>query len=477
MKIVIIIIVIIIAYNLIKGKLSKKPAIPNYDNLRNGLPKYISKRTKSRNELDIKNIELNDDFKKALDLIENKDESLYITGKAGTGKSTLLKYVRATTNKNVVILAPTGVAAINVGGQTIHSFFKFPPKLLKKEDIKKSRDSIVYKRLNTIIIDEVSMVRADLMDGIDYSLRLNRGDLDTPFGGAQMVFFGDLFQLPPVVKGKDLQDYFNTVYGSPYFFCSKALKNANFKVIELEKIYRQTDNKFINILNSIRENKIDNILLSSLNTMVAHSTEDNLFEEFITLTPTNNAASIINNNFLSKINEREFVIQAEIRGRFNESDYPTDYELKLKKGARVMLLKNDPDKRWVNGTICKISSVGDDRVSIDIDNHSYELKREVWDKIEYYFDRKDNKIDERVIGSFIQFPLRLAWAITIHKSQGHTLSKVFIDLGEGAFAHGQTYVALSRCTSLDGIRLKRPVYKKDVIFDPKIFEYSKVFRS
>jgi hypothetical protein len=267
------------------------------------------------------------------------------------------------------------------------------------------------------------------------------------------------------------------VYGSPYFFCSKALKDANFKVIELEKIYRQTDNKFINILNSIRDNKIDNIILSSLNTMVAHSTEDNLFDEFITLTPTNNAASIINKNFLSKINEREFVIHAEIRGKFNESDYPTDYELKLKKGARVMLLKNDLDKRWVNGTICKISSVSNDRIIIDIDNHSHELKREVWDKIEYYFDRKENRIDERVIGSFIQFPLRLAWAITIHKSQGHTLSRVFIDLGEGAFAHGQTYVALSRCTSLDGIRLKRPVYKKDVIFDPKIFEYSKVFRS
>lgn len=479
MKIAIIIFIIIIVYYLIKGRISGKPKIPNID-FRDESPKHHIKQSKRKIlrtfEIDINNIELNDEFRKALELIEKDNESLYITGKAGTGKSTLLKYLRATTNKNIVVLAPTGVAAINVGGQTIHSFFKFPPKLIKQEDIKKSRDSILFKKLDSIIIDEVSMVRADLMDGIDYSLRLNRGNMYTPFGGAQMLFFGDLFQLPPVVKGKELQDFFNTVYGSPYFFCSKALKESNLKMIELKKIYRQSDSNFINILNSIRDKCIDNFLLSYLNSMVVHSKEF-LLDEYITLTPTNNAASRINNDFLAKINESEFVIKAEIKGKFNESDFPTDYELRLKKGARVMLLKNDPDKRWVNGTICEINSVSNDRVSVDIYGQIYELKKDTWEKIEYYFNRKENKIEEKIIGSFSQFPLRLAWAITIHKSQGHTFSKVFIDLGEGAFAHGQTYVALSRCTSLEGIKLKRPVHEKDVIFDPKIYEYSNVFRS
>jgi ATP-dependent exoDNAse (exonuclease V) alpha subunit len=480
MKIIILIITIILFFYLINRKSKSeesKDIFPARLPPEHQDKKPRKKIPKTIDDINIKNIELNEDFKKSLDLIENKNENLYITGNAGTGKSTLLKFFRLTTNKKVAVLAPTGVAAINVGGQTIHSFFKFPPKLIKKEDIKTSRDPIIFKKLDTIIIDEVSMVRADLMDGIDYSLRLNRHDMHKPFGGLQILLFGDLFQLPPVVRGKELQEYFNTVYGGPYFFCAEVFKNAKFKCIELKKIYRQTDDKFINILNSIRLNSLDNSLISSLNSRVVDSENELELGELITLTTTNRAASEINDSFLNKIKEKQYCFKAIIKGKFNESDFPTEYELKLKKGARVILLKNDLDKRWVNGTICNISSIIDDRVFIDIDGLIYELKKETWEKIEYFFDRKENRIEEKVIGSFTQFPLRLAWAITIHKSQGHTFERVFIDLGEGAFAHGQTYVALSRCRSLEGIKLKRPVLKKDVIFDPRIYEYSKVISS
>ena len=477
MKIAIIIIIIIIIYLCTRRKSSELKTTNSQDNElsknHSGKPKLIKSITIS--ELEINNIELNDEIKNALNLIINKNESLYITGKAGTGKSTFLKYIRATSNKNIVVLAPTGVAAIIIGGQTIHSFFRFPPKLIKTQDIRQARDSVILNKLDTIIIDEVSMVRADLMDGIDYSLRLNRDKLNEPFGGVQMLFFGDLFQLPPVVNDKELQDYLNAVYGAPYFFYSNVFKDMNLRLIELKKIYRQTDKNFINILNKIRENKLDDHLLSSLNAMVIDSQVDYLHDEFITLTTTNKAASEINDSILNKINEKLFVFEGEVKGSFNTRECPTESKLKLKKGARVILLKNDPDKRWVNGTICNVSYVKGDRVFIDLNGQIYELIKYTWEKIEYYFDRKENKIEDKVIGSFTQFPLRLAWAITIHKSQGHTFSKVFIDLGSGAFAHGQTYVALSRCKSLEGIKLKRPLFSKDVIFDRRIYEYSKIF--
>ncbi|MDH4162532.1 MAG: DEAD/DEAH box helicase [Nitrospirota bacterium] len=443
-------------------------------------PQQISHQQRSRShkkahsDIDIADIEINEDYKAVLNLVEVQNKSVYVTGKAGTGKSTLLKYLIATTKKNMVVLAPTGLAAINVGGQTIHSFFRFPPKLIKREDIKPSRNAILYQKLDAVIIDEVSMVRADLMDGIDHSLRLNRRRPHEPFGGVQMIFFGDLFQLPPVVRGKDLEAYFKEVYGAPYFFCSKAIRNSGIGFIDLKKIYRQSDGDFIQILNSIRENKLTAGTLRELNSKVVTNLASVARKDCVTLTTTNKAAFEINEEFLGAIKEKEFEYSADIQGKFDQSDYPTEASLRLKRGARIILLRNDPFKKWVNGTLARVSDLGENRISIDVDGSKYEINKEIWKKIEYYYDRNTKKIEERVIGSFEQYPIRLAWAITIHKSQGQTFDRVYIDLGSGAFAHGQTYVALSRCTSFNGIQLRRPVESRDVIFDPRVYGYAKV---
>ncbi len=439
--------------------------------------KSVRGKKKPPINIDLADIEINEDFKSALELIERKNESVYVTGNAGTGKSTLLKYLTATTKKNVVVLAPTGRAAINVGGQTIHSFFRLPPKLIKVEDIRLSRKAAIYQKLDAVIIDEVSMVRADLMDGIDYSLRFNRKRFNEPFGGVQMIFFGDLFQLPPVVKGRDLEDYFNEVYGSPYFFSSKVFQDNSIKCVELRKIYRQCDVAFIRMLNSIRENRLTSDVLQTLNSKVVPTLEKFDQGNYVTLTTTNQAAFEINESFLDAIKEKEYVYDANIQGKFEESDFPTEATLRLKKGARVMLLRNNPQKRWVNGTLATIADLSIDRIAIDIDGSRYEINKEIWKKIEYYYDREEGKIEERIIGSFEQYPIRLAWAITIHKSQGQTFHKVFIDLGSGAFAHGQTYVALSRCTSFEGIKLRRPVESRDIIFDPRVSNYAKVMKN
>lgn len=436
--------------------------------------RHLRIKKKPRADIDLASIEINDDYKSVLDLIEVQNKSIYVTGNAGTGKSTLLKYLISTTKKNMIVLAPTGLAAINVGGQTIHSFFRFPPKLIKKENIKPSRNAILYQKLDAVIIDEVSMVRADVMDGIDQSLRINRGKLHEPFGGVQMIFFGDLFQLPPIVKGRDLEDFFNEVYGAPYFFCSKAIKSSRISFVDLKKIYRQTETDFIGILNSIRENRLTPDLLQALNSKVAANIESVARKDYVTLTTTNQAAYEINEEFLQAIKEKEYEYAATIQGKFDESDYPTEATLRLKKGARIMLLRNDPLKKWVNGTLARVSNLGEGRISIDVEGSKYEINKETWKKIEYYYDRETRKIEEREIGSFEQYPIRLAWAITIHKSQGQTFDRVYIDLGRGAFAHGQTYVALSRCTSFNGLRLRRPVESRDVIFDSRVYDYAKV---
>lgn len=455
---------------------ARAPTVPTYprDQEVSAQQKPVNRQKKKRADIDLADIEINEDFKSALELIERRNENVYVTGNAGTGKSTLLKYLTATTKKNVVVLAPTGLAAINVGGQTIHSFFRLPPKLIKIEEIRPSRKAIIYQKLDAVIIDEVSMVRADLMDGIDYSLRINRKRLNEPFGGVQMIFFGDLFQLPPVVKGRDLEDYFNEVYGGPYFFCSKVFRGNSIRCVELRKIYRQCDVAFIRMLNSIRENRLTSDLLQSLNSKVAPTLERVDQGDYVTLTTTNQAAFEINESFLDAIKEKEYVYDANIQGKFEESDYPTEATLRLKKGARVMLLRNDPLKRWVNGTLATIADLSEGSIAIDIDGSRYEINKEIWKKIEYYYDREEGRIEEKIIGSFEQYPIRLAWAITIHKSQGQTFHKVFIDLGSGAFAHGQTYVALSRCTSFDGIKLRRPVESRDIIFDPRVYDYAKV---
>lgn len=419
-------------------------------------------------------LDINDEFKSAFDLMEYTRECLFVTGKAGTGKSTLLKYFKANTGKKIIVLAPTGVAAINVGGQTIHSFFRFPPKIIQKDTIKRLRDRSLLENIDMVIIDEVSMVRSDLMDGIDYALRLNRGKMKTPFGGIQMVFFGDLFQLSPVVENEARQ-LLEDRYSSPYFFSANVFNDCNIKAIELSIIYRQKDSSFMELLNRVRNKEHTKEDLDTLNKRVQKDIEVSKKDATVILTTTNSLANAINQDRLSKLPGKEITYEAMATGKFEESTYPTAASLKLKKGAQVILIKNDPEKRWVNGTLAKVIALSKDSIVVDINGDTYDLPVVKWQKIEYSYNEDEDKIEDKVVGDFAQYPIKLAWAITIHKSQGQTFDKVIIDLGHGAFTHGQLYVALSRCTCMDGIKLKRPVVHTDIIFDERIYEFNERF--
>ncbi len=418
-----------------------------------------------------KDIDFNNEFQKAFDLIENTNDCIFITGRAGTGKSTLLKILKQKTKKNAVVLAPTGVSAINVQGQTIHSFFKFPPKIIQKETPHRLRGAKLFKKIELIIIDEVSMVRADLMDGIDHAMRINRG-FDIPFGGAQVVMFGDLFQLPPVIRGAQLQEFFREHYGSAYFFSADVFRNIKLNCIELTKIYRQSDKDFIGLLEKIRNKEL---LSQDLNILNSRLIDKALCNDVITLTTTNELAARMNEKHLKMLDGLEYSYQAEVSDKFEDAFFPTEFDLKLKAGAQVMLTRNDSEKRWVNGTIAQVEELGEDIIKISIGSNIYELSKQVWSRIVYKYDEKNNAIIEETVGTFQQYPLRLAWAITIHKSQGKTFDDVIIDLGWGAFAHGQVYVALSRCSSLKGVVLKRPVRLSDIIFDQDVYKFREKF--
>jgi ATP-dependent DNA helicase PIF1 len=420
-------------------------------------------------------IDLNDEFHYALDLIERQGQSLFLTGKAGTGKSTLLHYFRATTAKATVVLAPTGVAALNVGGQTIHSFFQFPPTIIDPQSIRKRKNTKLCQKLQTLIIDEVSMVRADVMDGIDRALRVQRENLTTPFGGVQVVLCGDLFQLPPIVRDGEMKTFFAERYGGPYFFLAQVFAEFRPSSVELTTIYRQRDETFIRVLNKIREHDLDAELFALLNARVRRLGAGQQDSAFLTLTTTNEAALRQNQACLAQINAKPYTYTASVTGLFDPAAFPTEAVLELKRGAQVMLIKNDPAKRWVNGTLGRLRTVSEQKVSVEIDGVSYDVEPETWQNMQYRYHRETNQIAEEVIGTFTQYPLRLAWAITIHKSQGQTFDNVVIDLGRGAFAHGQTYVALSRCRSLAGLRFSRPILPRDMLFDERVYGVTRVF--
>lgn len=426
--------------------------------------------------IEIKDIELTDDFKVVLELMRNSDECQFITGRAGTGKSTLLRYFRATTSKNAVVLAPTGIAAIHVGGQTIHSFFQLPPRFIQESEVKllaKTKRSLVQK-MDTLIIDEASMVRADVMDGIDLSLRINRSN-NKPFGGVKLILIGDLFQLPPVV-GQDMNEFFEKKYQSPFFFSARVFGKLNIRCFELTHIFRQSDPKFISLLNNVRENKHTEGDMALLNSRVIDEDTFDEDEVFVVLTATNEAAARINAYNLLKIEDEPYQYEAKITQKFEEKEFPNDYSLILKKGAQIMMIKNDVEKkRWVNGSIGLIEELTESAIRVNIGGNVYEVTRHKWEKIQYVYSEAADRIEPNVIGTFEQFPLKLAWAITIHKSQGQTFDDVVIDVGSGAFAHGQVYVALSRCTKLEGIRLKRKIHSRDVIFDSRVLEFHKNF--
>lgn len=420
-------------------------------------------------------IEFNDQFQKAFYLINETSQNVFITGKAGTGKSTFLNYFRSQTKKKLAVLAPTGVAAVNIKGQTIHSFFKFKPNITPQaiKRLKEDKKNI-YQKLDILIIDEISMVRVDLLDCVDKFLRLNGKDSSQPFGGIQMVFIGDLYQLPPVVTSQE-KTIFSYHYENPYFFSAKVFGEFELEFIELEKIYRQKDEGFIQLLNTIRNNTITESELLKINERYDPDFEPREDDFYIYLTPTNAQASMINQKELQKLKKKSSIFEATISGEFSKEYYPTALELQIKVGAQVMMLNNDSHQRWINGTIGKVENIyfnedGEEAILVKMDQGKlYEVYPYTWEI--YKFSIEKGQLHSSVVGSFTQYPLMLAWAVTIHKSQGKTFEKVILDMDKGAFVHGQTYVALSRCTSLEGLVLKKKLFKKHIWMDHNVVKF------
>lgn len=407
-------------------------------------------------------IERNELFDLAFGFVTETSENIFLTGKAGTGKTTFLKYLREHCAKNIVVAAPTGVAAINAGGVTLHSLFQLPfhpffptrankDELLGKMRLNRQRQQLLRK-MELLVIDEISMVRADTLDAIDTILRSVRRNHETPFGGVQLLCIGDLFQLPPVAKNDEwimLQDF----YASPFFFDSLVIREQMPLLIELNKIYRQKEDSFVRLLNKVRNNAMDADDFEDLHMRYIPGFRPGYDEQYITLTSHNNQADQINSREIEKIIRPAFTYKAEIEGEFPEHIFPAENELVLKEGAQVMFLKNDPlQRKYFNGKIGLVKTLEDDKIVVEADGEYIHVAKETWENSRYSLNRSDGKLEQETLGTFTQFPLRLAWAITIHKSQGLTFEKVMIDAG-AAFSSGQVYVALSRCTSLDGIVL------------------------
>jgi ATP-dependent DNA helicase PIF1 len=412
----------------------------------------------------------------ALAFPRRENGHLFVTGRAGTGKSTLLRHLRESIADQAIVLAPTGLAAVNVGGQTIHSFFGFPPRLIRGDDIRRSRNGTIMRRLKFLIIDEVSMVRSDLMWAIDQALRVNRGRPREPFGGVRLLLFGDLHQLPPVVQEPEVADHLDACHGGPFFFSVPALRDRpGTCLLELKQVFRQEDETLLSILDRVREGEVGPEDLELLNTRVVPLRTLAEGEAYVILTTTNATANRINMAYLDALPGEPRSYEAGVTGEFNDSAYPTDSRLLLKPRAKVILLRNDPERRWVNGTVARISRLEERRVWVEIDGDEHELEPASWENRRYAYDQAEQKTVERVAGTFRQFPVRLAWALTIHKSQGLTLENVYVDLGRGTFAHGQTYVALSRCRTLTGLAFARALKPADVQFDPAAMGYRDLF--
>lgn len=415
------------------------------------------------------------EFEAALRFVDEGDGHLFVTGRAGTGKSTLLRQIRDKLQDEAVVVAPTGLAAVNVGGQTIHSFFGFPPRMIGPDDIRRSRNGRVMRKLEFLIIDEVSMVRSDMMWAIDQALRINRGRSKLPFGGVRLLVFGDLHQLPPVVRGEEVQ-HLEEHYGSPFFFSVPALREgAGTQLLELNRVFRQTDDTLVHVLNQVRDGKAGSDEMEILNDQVHPIRTLSEGRDHVILTPTNEAANRINRAYLNALPGDEQSYEAGVVGDFNQNAQPTDAQLVLKAGAKVIILRNDADGRWVNGSIAEVTRLTENEVWVKLGGREYEMEPASWENRRYAYDDQEQKIVETVAGTFRQFPLRLAWALTIHKSQGLTLDKVYIDFGRGTFAHGQAYVALSRCRSLDGLSLARAIQPRDIKFDSSATVYREIF--
>ncbi len=431
-------------------------------------------------------------FNLAAELVNYTARHVFITGKAGTGKTTFLKWIRENTEKNTVVVAPTGVAAINASGVTAHSFFQLPfgpfipgpgnanaggatdrNQLFRNTRFASARREL-FQEMELLIVDEVSMIRCDMLDAIDAILRHFRKQPQLPFGGVQVVYIGDMFQLPPVIPAHEweiLKDY----YASPFFFEAKVVKEAPPLYIELKKIYRQNEQHFIDILNRIRNNKPTAQDLAELNKKYDAEFDPPEHENYITLTTHNRKAEVINEAALAALEGKLYSFQAEINGEFSDKALPTEQNLQLKEGAQVMFIKNDTgeSRRFYNGRLGVIKKISEEEIIVSLGegNQDLKLEKETWRNIRYNYNKENNHIEEEELGSFKQYPIRLAWAITIHKSQGLTFDKAVIDAG-GSFAAGQVYVALSRCTSLSGLVLHSKIFQGAIATDRRILEFA-----